>query len=118
MVASQQQGTPISHLFLNHNRYYGLAPDIKVIAPWREWDLLSRTKLIEYAEANSIPVPAAKRGEPPFSMDANLLHISYEGCGPAPSFCPRDHLTQLGHKGAVCVLYVCLGPCVPEAKVF
>lgn len=59
--------------------YYGLNPDIKVIAPWREWDLLSRTKLIEYAEANNIPVPAAKRGEPPFSMDANLLHISYEG---------------------------------------
>ncbi len=61
-------------------RYYGLKPDIKVIAPWREWDLLSRTKLIDYAEANKIPVPASKRGEPPFSMDANLLHISYEGC--------------------------------------
>jgi argininosuccinate synthase len=66
------------------DRYYGLAPDIKVIAPWREWDLLSRTKLIEYAETNNIPVPAAKRGEPPFSMDANLLHISYEGCGTTP----------------------------------
>lgn len=63
----------------SNDRYYGLNPDIKVIAPWREWDLLSRTKLIEYAEANNIPVPAAKRGEPPFSMDANLLHISYEG---------------------------------------
>ncbi|MEW5319220.1 MAG: hypothetical protein WDW38_010385 [Sanguina aurantia] len=59
--------------------YYSLKPDIRVIAPWREWDLLSRTKLIEYAEKNSIPVPASKRGEPPFSMDANLLHISYEG---------------------------------------
>ena len=61
------------------NRYYGLKPDIKVIAPWREWDLLSRSKLIDYAESNKIPVPASKRGEPPFSMDANLLHISYEG---------------------------------------
>lgn len=61
-------------------RYYACKPDIKVIAPWREWDLLSRTKLIEYAEKNNIPVPAAKRGEPPYSMDANLLHISYEGC--------------------------------------
>ncbi|GFR42884.1 hypothetical protein Agub_g3876 [Astrephomene gubernaculifera] len=59
--------------------YYSLKPDIKVIAPWREWDLLSRTKLIEYAEKNGIPVPSSKRGEPPFSMDANLLHISYEG---------------------------------------
>ncbi|KXZ45375.1 hypothetical protein GPECTOR_55g281 [Gonium pectorale] len=59
--------------------YYSLKPDIKVIAPWREWDLLSRTKLIEYAEQNGIPVPSTKRGEPPFSMDANLLHISYEG---------------------------------------
>ncbi|EFJ48533.1 argininosuccinate synthase [Volvox carteri f. nagariensis] len=59
--------------------YYSLKPDIKVIAPWREWDLLSRTKLIEYAETNGIPVPQKKRGEPPYSMDANLLHISYEG---------------------------------------
>jgi hypothetical protein len=59
--------------------YYSLKPDIKVIAPWREWDLLSRTKLIEWAESRGIPVPSSKRGEPPFSMDANLLHISYEG---------------------------------------
>eukprot|EP00775_Hariotina_reticulata_P003963 gene3963-4216_t len=59
--------------------YYALKPDIKVIAPWREWDLNSRTKLIAYAEAAGIPVPTSKRGEPPFSMDANLLHISYEG---------------------------------------
>jgi len=59
--------------------YYALKPDIKVIAPWREWDLNSRTKLIAYAEAAGIPVPSTKRGEPPFSMDANLLHISYEG---------------------------------------
>ncbi len=59
--------------------YYALEPDIKVIAPWREWDLTSRTKLIEYAEARQIPIPRGKRGEPPYSMDANLLHISYEG---------------------------------------
>ena len=59
--------------------YYALHPDIKVIAPWREWDLSSRTKLIAYAEANQIPVPKDKRGEAPFSVDANLLHISAEG---------------------------------------
>ena len=59
--------------------YYGLNPDIKVIAPWREWDLTSRTKLIEYAEKNQIPVAKDKRGEAPFSVDANLLHSSSEG---------------------------------------
>ena len=59
--------------------YYGLKPDIKVIAPWREWDLNSRTQMIEFAERNGIEVPQSKRGEPPFSMDANMLHISYEG---------------------------------------
>ena len=59
--------------------YYALQPDIKVIAPWREWDLSSRTKLLAYAEANQIPVPKDKRGEAPFSVDANLLHISAEG---------------------------------------
>ena len=59
--------------------YYALQPDIKVIAPWREWNLASRTKLIAYAEANQIPVPKDKRGEAPFSVDANLLHISAEG---------------------------------------
>ena len=59
--------------------YYSLQPDIKVIAPWREWNLSSRTKLIAYAEANQIPVPKDKRGEAPFSVDANLLHISAEG---------------------------------------
>ena len=58
---------------------YALKPDIKVIAPWREWDLTSRTKLIEYAEQHQIPIPTGKRGEAPYSMDANLLHISYEG---------------------------------------
>ena len=56
-----------------------LNPDIKVIAPWREWDLKSRTDLIEYAEKHQIPVPKDKRGEAPFSVDANLLHSSSEG---------------------------------------
>jgi len=59
--------------------YYALKPDIKVIAPWREWDLSSRTKLIEYAEKHQIPIAKDKRGEAPYSTDANLLHISYEG---------------------------------------
>jgi len=59
--------------------YYAQQPDIKVIAPWREWDLGSRTKLISYAEQNQIPTPKDKRGEAPFSVDANLLHISAEG---------------------------------------
>ncbi len=59
--------------------YYALKPDIKVIAPWREWDLNSRTKLIEYAQARQVSVPKDKEGEPPYSTDANLLHISYEG---------------------------------------
>jgi argininosuccinate synthase len=59
--------------------YYALNPDIKVIAPWREWDLNSRTKLIDYAEKNQILVPKDKRGEAPFSVDANLLHTSSEG---------------------------------------
>jgi len=59
--------------------YYAQQPDIKVIAPWREWDLGSRTKLISYAEQNQIPIPRDKRGEAPFSVDANLLHISAEG---------------------------------------
>ncbi len=59
--------------------YYALDPGIKVIAPWREWDLNSRRKLLEYAEARQIPIARDKRGEPPYSTDANLLHISYEG---------------------------------------
>ena len=58
---------------------YALAPDIRVIAPWREWDLTSRTALIAWAEAHQIPVPKDKRGESPFSVDANLLHTSSEG---------------------------------------
>ena len=59
--------------------YYSLKPDIKVVAPWREWDLSSRTSLIAYAEKHQIPVAKDKRGEAPFSVDANLLHISAEG---------------------------------------
>ncbi|MGB0717770.1 MAG: argininosuccinate synthase, partial [Alphaproteobacteria bacterium] len=59
--------------------YYGLDPNIHVIAPWREWDLNSRTKLIEFAERHQIPIAKDKRGEAPFSVDANLLHTSSEG---------------------------------------
>ena len=59
--------------------YYALNPDIKVIAPWREWDLNSRTRLLEYAEQHQIPIARDKRGEAPFSVDANLLHVSAEG---------------------------------------
>jgi argininosuccinate synthase len=59
--------------------YYALKPDVKVIAPWREWDLTSRTRLIEFAEQHQIPIAKDKRGEAPFSVDANLLHTSSEG---------------------------------------
>ncbi|MEX0696024.1 MAG: argininosuccinate synthase [Dongiaceae bacterium] len=59
--------------------YYALNPDIKVIAPWREWDLTSRSRLIDYAEQHQIPIARDKRGAPPFSVDANILHVSAEG---------------------------------------
>jgi argininosuccinate synthase len=59
--------------------YYALEPGIRVIAPWREWDLTSREKLLEYAERHGIPIEGKKKGGSPYSMDANLLHISYEG---------------------------------------
>jgi len=59
--------------------YYALQPDIHVIAPWREWDLTSREKLLQYAEKHGIPVEMKKKAGSPYSMDANLLHISYEG---------------------------------------
>ena len=59
--------------------YYALKPDVKVIAPWREWELSSRTKLLEFAEKHQIPIAKDKRGEAPFSVDANLLHSSSEG---------------------------------------
>jgi argininosuccinate synthase len=58
---------------------YALNPEIKIIAPWREWDLISREKLLAYAEQHGIPVEAKRKGGSPYSMDANLLHISYEG---------------------------------------
>jgi argininosuccinate synthase len=72
-----------------------LAPDIRVIAPWREWDLSSRTRLLEFAEQNQIPIAKNKRGEAPFSVDANLLHTSSEGMvleNPAEE--APDHVAQ------------------------
>ncbi len=75
--------------------YYALKPDIKVIAPWREWDLTSRTKLIEYAEKHQIPIAKDKRGEAPYSTDANLLHISYEGKAlEDPAVAPDEDMFQ------------------------
>src|ERR1700744_1832760 len=59
--------------------YYALKPDVKIIAPWREWDLRSREALIKFAEEHQIPIARDKRGEAPFSVDANLLHSSSEG---------------------------------------
>lgn len=59
--------------------YYAHDPAIRIIAPWREWDLDSRTRLLAYARERQIEIPAGKEDEPPYSMDANLLHISYEG---------------------------------------
>src|ERR1700676_2596143 len=59
--------------------YYALKPDIKIIAPWREWELTSRTRLLDYAERHQIPIAKDKCGEAPFSVDANLLHSSSEG---------------------------------------
>ncbi len=59
--------------------YYAINPNIKVVAPWRDWDLKSRNDLLEYAVKNQIPVPKDKENEAPYSMDANLLHVSYEG---------------------------------------
>ncbi|MDG1287583.1 MAG: argininosuccinate synthase [Rickettsiales bacterium] len=59
--------------------YYALNPDIQVIAPWREWGLNSRTKLLAYAREHNIEIPSDKENEPPYSTDGNLLHISYEG---------------------------------------
>ena len=70
--------------------YYALQPDIRIIAPWREWDLDSRAKLVEYAARHQIPVPTDKKGEPPYSMDANLLHISYEGKALEDPWCEPD----------------------------
>ncbi|SVC07074.1 uncharacterized protein METZ01_LOCUS259928, partial [marine metagenome] len=70
--------------------YYALNPDIHVIAPWREWDLNSRSALIDYAKKKHIPIPQDKHGEPPYSTDANLLHISYEGKALEDPWAPPD----------------------------
>jgi argininosuccinate synthase len=77
--------------------YYALAPDIRVIAPWREWDLTSREKLMAYAEKHGIPVDfKKKKGAAPYSMDANLLHISYEGgILEDPDFEPEDSMWRI-----------------------
>jgi argininosuccinate synthase len=77
--------------------YYALDPDIKVISPWREWELTSRSKLIEFAEQHQIPIAKDKRGEAPFSVDANLLHISAEPrarCWRTPGWRPRSMSTR------------------------
>ena len=74
---------------------YALQPGIKIIAPWREWDLASRTQLIDYAEKHQIPIPHDKRGEAPFSVDANLLHSSSEGkVLEDPSVAPGEYVFQ------------------------
>jgi len=75
--------------------YYALNPDIRVVAPWREWEFKSRTDLIEFAEKNQIMVPKDKRGEAPFSVDANLLHSSSEGkVLEDPAIEPPDYVFQ------------------------
>jgi argininosuccinate synthase len=77
---------------------YALMPNVKIIAPWREWDLLSRDKLLAYADKNKIPVDFKKRkgGGAPYSMDANLLHISYEGgILEDPNFEPEDSMWRI-----------------------
>jgi argininosuccinate synthase len=76
---------------------YALMPDVRVIAPWREWDLLSRDKLLAYADQHGIPVDYKKRkGGAPYSMDANLLHISYEGgILEDPAFEPEDSMWRI-----------------------
>jgi argininosuccinate synthase len=76
---------------------YALAPGIRIIAPWREWDLLSREKLLAYADAHGIPVDFKKRtGGAPYSMDANLLHISYEGgILEDPDFAPEESMWRM-----------------------
>jgi argininosuccinate synthase len=76
---------------------YALMPDVKVIAPWREWDLLSREKLLAYADKHGIPVDFKKRkGASPYSMDANMLHISYEGgILEDPDFAPEESMWRI-----------------------
>ncbi len=75
---------------------YALMPGVKVIAPWREWDLLSREKLLAYADKHGIPVDFKKRKGAPYSMDANLLHISYEGgILENPNYAPEESMWRL-----------------------
>lgn len=76
---------------------YALMPEVKVIAPWREWDLLSREKLLSYAEQHGIPVEyKKKKGAAPYSMDANLLHVSYEGgVLEDPAFEPEESMWRM-----------------------
>jgi argininosuccinate synthase len=76
---------------------YALMPEVRIIAPWREWDLLSREKLLRYADAHGIPVDFKKRrGQAPYSMDANLLHISYEGgVLEDPNFEPEESMWRM-----------------------
>src|SRR5210317_79037 len=76
---------------------YALMPEVKVIAPWREWDLLSREKLLSYAEQHGIPVEyKKKKGAAPYSMDANLLHVSYEGgVLEDPNVSPEDSMWRM-----------------------
>ena len=84
---------------------YALNPDIRVIAPWRIWDLTSRSRLLEFAEQHQIPISGDKRGEAPFSVDANLLHTSSEGkilenpAEEAPCPCPAAHHVARGRAG-------------------
>ena len=78
--------------------YYALKPDVTVIAPWREWDLTSRTKLIEFAERNQIPIAKDKRGDAPFSVDANLLAHLVGGKGAGGSGARRAGLRLLAHR--------------------
>ena len=70
--------------------YSALQPDIKIISPWREWDLSSRIKLVEWANKRGLDIPKDKHGEPPYSTDANLLHISYEGKALEDPWMPPD----------------------------
>ncbi len=76
---------------------YALMPEVRIIAPWREWDLLSRERLLQYADAHGIPVDFKKRrGQAPYSMDANLLHISYEGgVLEDPNFEPEESMWRM-----------------------
>jgi argininosuccinate synthase len=93
---------------------YALMPDVRIIAPWREWDLLSREKLLRYAEEHGIPVDyKKKKGQAPYSMDANLLHISYEGgILEDPAYEPEEsmwRITVSPEKAPGRPLYVNLG---------